>query len=175
MDNSNCLLSSHLLFCAGFFNGLSECTKVVKFLFITHGKPSIIDVKIKIGKGCLAKEGIAIAHGEPLGEENVKELKRNLGLPEDKHFFVGEGIYSHIASQIETNDKECQEFILPSTIANRIVIEAGSRLSWGGYAGIYGEFITMDTFGASAPSEQLFEKFGFTVENVVSKINEYIL
>ncbi len=56
--------------------------------------PSFITVKTKIGYGS-PKEGSASSHGEPLGEENVKALKRNLGYPEDKHFYVPEEVYDH--------------------------------------------------------------------------------
>ena len=42
-------------------------------------KPAFIEVKTRIGKGCPAKEGKASAHGEPLGEENVRELKKDTG------------------------------------------------------------------------------------------------
>ena len=51
------------------------------------GRPSMIEIKTKIGAGCPAKEGKASAHGEPLGVENVAALRANLGI-EDKGAFV---------------------------------------------------------------------------------------
>lgn len=57
--------------------------------------------------------------------------------------------------------------VLPKSVSKRLAIEAGSPLSWGKYVGLEGKVIGMKTFGASAPAEQLFEKFGFTVENIV--------
>ena len=51
-------------------------------------RPSLIVVTTKIGAHCPAKEGKNSAHGEPLGEENVRELKKNLGLDPDKQFYV---------------------------------------------------------------------------------------
>ena len=56
--------------------------------------------------------------------------------------------------------------ILPPHITKRVAIEAGSRYSWGQIVGISGAYITMDEFGASGPAAQLFEKYGFTAENV---------
>ena len=67
-------------------------------------------------------------------------------------------------------DRVYQEQVLPRKVTNRIIIEAGSSVSWGAYAGLDGKYITMDSFGASAPASQVFEKFGFTVENVVANI-----
>jgi transketolase len=42
-------------------------------------------------------------------------------------------------------------------------------MSWQRYVGLDGDTITLDHFGASAPAKILFQKFGFTVENVVEK------
>lgn len=64
-------------------------------------------------------------------------------------------------------DEKYQESVLPTTVENRLVVEAGSSICWGKYLGFKGKSITMDTFGASAPANVLFKKFGFTVENVV--------
>lgn len=61
-----------------------------------------------------------------------------------------------------------RESILPSACRARVAVEAGSSYSWYKYVGLDGAVIGMDTFGASAPAEKLFEIFGFTVENVVS-------
>lgn len=61
-----------------------------------------------------------------------------------------------------------QESILPSSVEKRLVVEAGSSICWGKYLGFKGKTITMDTFGASAPADILFKKFGFTVENIVN-------
>ena len=62
--------------------------------------------------------------------------------------------------------KYYQNEVLPPTITDRIVIEAGSRYSWGEIAGIEGTYVTMDEFGASGPAPKLFEKFGFTAKNI---------
>ncbi|MDR1978629.1 MAG: transketolase [Synergistaceae bacterium] len=61
--------------------------------------------------------------------------------------------------------------VLPPDVEKRVVIEAGSRLSWGGYAGLGGAYVCMDSFGASAPADKLFDKYGFTVENVVNTVD----
>lgn len=70
--------------------------------------------------------------------------------------------------------KEYKESVLPSSNWKRLIIEAGSRFGWGRYMGVKGRSITMDEFGASAPGEVLFEKFGFTVENAVKIAHELL-
>ncbi|TNH96263.1 transketolase [Aeromonas sobria] len=62
---------------------------------------------------------------------------------------------------------EYQQQVLPSHITKRIAIEAGIKDYWFKYTGLQGEIIGMTSFGESAPAEQLFEKYGFTVANVV--------
>lgn len=60
-------------------------------------RPSLIVVTTKIGAHCPAKEGKNSAHGAPLGEENVRELKVNLGVDPDKHFYVEPEAYEECA------------------------------------------------------------------------------
>lgn len=69
----------------------------------------------------------------------------------------------------EQQSDEYKEKILPQTVEKRLVVEAGSSICWGKYLGFKGKSVTIDTFGASAPANVLFEKYGFTVENVVNK------
>ncbi|SFW50786.1 transketolase [Selenomonas ruminantium] len=59
-------------------------------------RPSFITVKTQIGYGCPAKQGKASAHGEPLGVDNVKALKENLGWPEPEATFnIPQNVYDH--------------------------------------------------------------------------------
>jgi len=58
--------------------------------------------------------------------------------------------------------------VLPESVTARVSVEKGSTLGWARYVGTEGQNIGMDTFGASAPLQELQKKFGFTVENVVA-------
>ncbi len=57
--------------------------------------PSFITIHTEIGYGCPNKQGKASAHGEPLGEENVKEMKETLGWPSQEPFYVPDEVYAH--------------------------------------------------------------------------------
>ena len=61
-------------------------------------RPSMIEIKTKIGAGCPAKEGKASAHGEPLGVENVAALRQNLGWESETPFEVPADIYDNYAA-----------------------------------------------------------------------------
>jgi transketolase len=63
-------------------------------------KPSIIIVKNVIGFGCPAKQGKASAHGEPLGEENIKALKENLRWKLEPSFYVPDEVYKNMDKYI---------------------------------------------------------------------------
>ncbi|PKG37802.1 transketolase [Psychromonas sp. Urea-02u-13] len=73
--------------------------------------------------------------------------------------------------EFDKQSKEYKQSVLPSTVSKRIAIEAGIADYWYKYVGLNGKVIGMTTFGESAPAEQLFEMFGFTVENIVNSAN----
>lgn len=62
-----------------------------------------------------------------------------------------------------------RDAVLPPAVKARVAVEAGSSFGWREVIGDAGEAVCIDHFGASAPGGVLFEKFGFTVENVVAK------
>lgn len=64
--------------------------------------------------------------------------------------------------------------VIPPAVRARVSVEAGVSQGWHRYIGDFGEHVSIDHFGASAPAPVLFEKFGFTRENVVAKAKESI-
>ncbi|MCP4040521.1 MAG: hypothetical protein GY731_01005, partial [Gammaproteobacteria bacterium] len=55
-------------------------------------------------------------------------------------------------------------------VTARVAVEAGVTSPWYKYVGLNGVVVGIDRFGESAPADQLFKEFGFTVENVVSAV-----
>ena len=76
-------------------NNLEEIGKAIEEAKADKTRPTMITVKTQIGFGCPAKQGKASAHGEPLGDDNVKALKENLGWPSDEPFFVPDEVYEN--------------------------------------------------------------------------------
>lgn len=72
----------------------------------------------------------------------------------------------------EEQSREYRESVLPKEVRKRVAVEALGSFGWGRYVGLDGAVIAMEGFGASAPAEQLFEKFGFTAEHVVDVVKE---
>ncbi|MGK3138227.1 transketolase C-terminal domain-containing protein, partial [Pantoea trifolii] len=68
----------------------------------------------------------------------------------------------------DKQDAAYRESVLPKAVAARVAIEAGIADYWFKYTGLNGAIVGMTTFGESAPADQLFKEFGFTVENVVN-------
>jgi transketolase len=69
----------------------------------------------------------------------------------------------------DAQDSAYRESVLPKAVTKRLAVEAGITMGWCRYVGGEGDVIGVDRFGASAPGDLVMEKFGFTVENVVSK------
>lgn len=76
-------------------NNLEEIGKAIEEAKADKTRPTMITVKTQIGFGCPAKQGKASAHGEPLGDDNVKALKENLGWSSDEPFFVPDEVYEN--------------------------------------------------------------------------------
>lgn len=74
----------------------------------------------------------------------------------------------------DKQDAAYREAVLPKAVSARVAIEAGIADYWFKYTGLNGAIVGMTTFGESAPAEQLFEMFGFTVDNVVAKTKELL-
>ena len=74
----------------------------------------------------------------------------------------------------EEQSAEYKEKILPDSVRARVAVEALIDYGWGKYVGLDGATVTMSGFGASAPAAALFEKFGFTTENVVKAVKSVL-
>ncbi|MDH5480261.1 MAG: transketolase [Nitrosomonas sp.] len=102
-----------------------------------------------------------------------------IGLAMDAQKVLAEdGIQARVVSMPCTNifdrqDRSYQASVLPAN-AKRVAIEAGVTGFWHKYVGLEGAVVGIDTFGESAPANELFKHFGFTVENVVKTVKDIL-
>ncbi len=83
-----------------------------------------------------------------------------------------QGIKTRVVSMpcwelFEEQDQSYRDEVLPPDVKKRLSIEAASPMGWGKWVGDEGDIIGVETYGASAPAEIIFEKYGFTTDNVV--------
>src|SRR5712671_5138888 len=75
----------------------------------TKGRPTLIVVDSHIGYGSPNKQDTAAAHGEPLGDEEVRLSKRSYGWPEEAKFLVPEGVYEHFSAGVGARGAKARE------------------------------------------------------------------
>lgn len=86
-------------------NDLEAIGKAIDEAKADTTRPSFITIKTQIGYGCPAKQGRAAAHGEPLGEDNIKEMVKFLEYPSDEPFYVPQEVYDNCNKLIENGAK----------------------------------------------------------------------
>ena len=91
----------------------------------------------------------------------------------------GQGIPTRVVSMpcwefFHAQTPKYKESVLPSRVRARLSIEAGISLGWAKYVGDDGDSLAVDRFGQSAPAEDVFRDYGFTVENVIKKAKRLI-
>jgi transketolase len=87
-------------------NDLLQLSRAYKTFLNTTDKPTLIVVDSHIGYGSPHKQDSYEAHGEPLGEEEVKLVKRNYGWPEDPKFLVPDGVYQQFQNGVGARGSE---------------------------------------------------------------------
>jgi transketolase len=97
--------------------------------------------------------GLIVAAGERLAAEGVNV--RLVSFPSWELFEAQEIAY--------------REQVLPPAIKVRLAVEAGISQGWERWVGERGAVISVETYGASAPVNVVFEKYGFTADNVIAK------
>ena len=75
----------------------------------TPDRPTLIIVDSHIAYGAPHKQDTSAAHGEPLGEDEIRLTKRNYGWPEDAKFYIPDGVYDHFRNGIGKRGKELRD------------------------------------------------------------------
>ncbi len=96
---------------------------------------------------------------------------------EAREALKAEGIDVRVVSMpcmdvFDAQSDEYKEKVLPKSVRARVGVEALSDFGWGKYIGLDGEMVSMHSFGASAPANLLFEKFGINTDAVVAAVKK---
>ncbi|ROI09045.1 transketolase [Chryseobacterium sp. H3056] len=134
------------------FTKAAELEKGAYILSEAEGKPEII----LIASG--SEVQLILEAQETLKEENINA--RVVSMPSWNLF--------------DNQPAEYQEKIFPKNLRKRLAVEAGSPVGWMKYTTDDGDVIGIEKFGESAPAEELFAEYGFTVENIVSRARDLL-
>jgi transketolase len=93
----------------GDANDIERIEDALKTFRKTRDRPTLIILDSHIGYGSPNKVDTAAAHGEPLGEEEVRLVKRAYGWPEDAKFLVPDGVLAHFAAGIGQRGADARE------------------------------------------------------------------
>ncbi|KOO49202.1 transketolase [Viridibacillus arvi] len=165
----------------------NESAEAWKLAVSSKNQPTVLvlsrqNLPVSENSASLAAEGVA--KGAYVVSKSTKEVadalilatgsEVSLAIEAQKQLAV-EGIDVSVVSmpsfdRFEAQDAAYKEAVLPKTITKRLAIEMGSSFGWHKYTGFEGDVLAIDKFGASAPGEIVMKEYGFTVENVVSKV-----
>lgn len=132
----------------------------------------------------LAGSGKEALKGAYILEDSVKETPDAIIIATGSEVELAVGARAELAKQgvdvrvvsmpsmdvFEEQSAQYKEKVLPKAVRKRVAVEALCDFGWDRYVGLDGAAITMKGFGASAPADELFKKFGFTVEHVVKAV-----
>ncbi|HYT87641.1 MAG TPA: transketolase, partial [Gemmataceae bacterium] len=93
----------------GDANDLAMLRRAFRTALATRDRPTLIIVDSHIAWGAPNKQDTSAAHGEPLGEDEIRLAKRNYGWPEDKKFYIPDGVYDHFRQGIGRRGKELRD------------------------------------------------------------------
>ncbi|OLE96913.1 MAG: transketolase, partial [Cyanobacteria bacterium 13_1_20CM_4_61_6] len=93
----------------GDANDLDMLCRAFDTFLSTNDRPTLIIVDSHIGYGAPNKQDTSGAHGEALGEDEIRLAKRNYGWPEDKKFYVPDGVYDHFRQGIGRRGKQLRD------------------------------------------------------------------
>jgi len=93
----------------GDANDLEMLERALNVFKKTTDRPTLIIVDSHIAYGAPNKQDTSAAHGEPLGEEEIKLTKRNYGWPENKKFYIPDGVYDHFKDVTGKRGHEARE------------------------------------------------------------------
>ncbi|HIW34878.1 MAG TPA: transketolase [Candidatus Paenibacillus intestinavium] len=114
------------------------------------------------------------ANGTPVAQIIATGSEVQLAVAAQKAL-AEEGIQVRVISMpswdlFEKQSKEYKDSVILPEVKARLAVEMAHPMGWHKYVGDQGDILAIDTFGASAPGDRVIKEYGFTVENVVSKV-----
>ncbi len=144
------------------------------FLSLTRQAVPVLDRKDLAGAQGLRRGGYVLAEGSGDSPDLIliaSGSELHLAL-EARSALEEKGVATRVVSLpswtlFATQDPDYRQSVLPSDVAARVSVEAGTTVGWERWVGERGASVGIDRFGASAPWQVLYEEFGITAENVV--------
>ncbi|HBR56908.1 MAG TPA: transketolase [Blastocatellia bacterium] len=163
-----------------------KCENGPTALSFSRQKVAVIDRKKFAGAAGLHKGAYVLAEAEGKGGVAAQPkiiliaTGSEVGLALDaREKLTLAGIPTRVVSMpcrefFDAQPAKYKDSVLPSAVRARLAIEAGVSFGWSKYVGDFGDTLTVDKFGVSAPADDVFRDYGFTVENVVKKARNLI-
>ena len=163
-----------------------KCENGPTALSFSRQKVAVIDRKKFAGAAGLHKGAYVLAEAEGKGGVAAQPkiiliaTGSEVGLALDaRERLTLAGIPTRVVSMpcrefFDAQPAKYKDSVLPSAVRARLAIEAGVSFGWSKYVGDFGDTLTVDKFGVSAPADDVFRDYGFTVENVVKKARNLI-
>ena len=153
-----------------------ERTDGPSFLSLTRQKVAVLDRSGPLASAeGLRRGGYVLAEASGGSPELILLASGSeVGLALDaRGVLEADGVATRVVSLpswmlFQEQDPAYRDEVLPPSVTARVSVEAASTFGWSRWVGATGASVGIDRFGASAPAEVLFEKFGFTVESVVA-------
>ena len=149
-------------------------------LALTRQKVPVLDRTKMASAENLAKGAYVLVQSEKNPQVILMASGSEVSLAVDAfNLLQSEGINARVVSfpsweLFEAQSEEYKLSVLPKSVKVRISIEAGVKQGWEKYLGDYGQAISIEKFGASAPYEIIFKRYGFTKEAVVQKVKNLL-
>ena len=148
-------------------------------LLLTRQGLTVLDQE-KYGSATNVSKGAYVLAGADKPDVLLLASGSEVGLAvEAAEKLSAEGISAQVVSMpswelFEKQSREYKDSVIPPQTKARVGIEAGVELGWNKWIGDNGVFVGMSSFGTSAPQKICFEKFGITVDNVVTAAKKSI-
>ncbi|MEI5906734.1 transketolase [Bacillus spongiae] len=161
---------------AAWKSAVSSKNKPSLLVLTRQNLPTIPGSVDKAAEGVEKGAYVISASGKAEADALLLAAGSEVGLAvEAQKALLEEGIDVSVVSmpawdRFEEQSAEYKNSVIPKTVKKRLAIEMAAPLGWDRYVGDEGDILAINGFGASAPGDKIMKEYGFTVENVVSRV-----